>query len=141
MPLPSRRSKKIGLKSAKEKAWKAFSRYIRQKYADEGGTVQCCTCGSLHYWKEVDAGHYISRVYLATFLDEMNVHPQCKRCNAQEGEKDDYRKFLVRTYGLEATEALEARKRNAVKLYPTDYLELAESYQSRLRDLQTKEAA
>ena len=38
---------------------KVFSGFIRLRDADDRGYVSCITCGSIHFWKDIDCGHYI----------------------------------------------------------------------------------
>jgi len=96
-----------------------FSLYIRKKSATKDGMVRCVTCGKYDHWKEMDAGHYISRQYLTTRYDERNVHVQCRSCNRfHEGMKDEYTLFLMRTYGHQVLEELNQAKWKAVYNYP-----------------------
>lgn len=68
-----------------------FSIYIRRRNADSKGMVKCVTCGCKKHWKEVHAGHFISRRFYATRWDEDNVQVQCPSCNiARQGEQYVY---------------------------------------------------
>lgn len=64
--------KKLTYKKAKKDCWDAFSKFIRQR--DSG---VCFTCGVRKHWKEMQAGHYVSRTHMSLFLDEINVNCQC----------------------------------------------------------------
>lgn len=80
-----------------------FSRYIRKKYANHGGWVECVTCGKSMPWEDSQAGHFVKRGHHAVRWDERNVHPQCPQCNLyKNGAQDDYTVYIVREYG-EAT--------------------------------------
>ena len=57
-----------------------FSEYIRKRDTNHKGQVECISCQKTFQYKEVDAGHFISRKYLRTRWDEKNVHGQCRRC-------------------------------------------------------------
>jgi len=59
---------------------KLFSIYIRNKYA-RNGMVACYTCGAVKEVLDIQNGHFISRVYLATRFDIDNCRPQCRGCN------------------------------------------------------------
>jgi len=86
---------------------KAFSEYIRLKDASPAGYVQCVTCGGIHHWKEMDAGHCINRKFEITRFDERNVHPQCRYCNRFcEGNVTEYTLYLEGQYGTEAVEEM-----------------------------------
>ena len=81
--LPTWKKKKHG-KSSKSslvaKLDKVFSKYIRLRDAMPNGLCKCISCGRLKPIKEVDAGHYFSRVHMATRFDPFNVHGECKYC-------------------------------------------------------------
>lgn len=64
---------------------KVFSQAIRLRATDEFGYGECFTCGSRKHWKEVDAGHFMSRAKMRTRWHEDNVQFQCKRCNGFRG--------------------------------------------------------
>lgn len=60
---------------------RVFSIYIRQKYADSFGIVQCYTCQKTGSVKELQNGHFVPRQYLSVRWDERNCRPQCYACN------------------------------------------------------------
>jgi hypothetical protein len=105
--------RKPSLKALKKKAWAAFSKWIRQRDAGEGGYVKCCTCSEIRHWKGMDAGHFESRVKESTLFDEQNVHAQCKGCNMppNNGRRIEYAKFLDEKYGPGTASAITARAR------------------------------
>jgi len=53
-----------------------FSKYIRLKYADEKGMVECYTSRVKKHWTEMQCGHFISRSNFFTRWDERNCRPQ-----------------------------------------------------------------
>lgn len=68
-------------KTPKDRAWDAFSLYIRERDA-----WRCCTCGAVNYRNKsggpiMQAGHLITRQRAATLYDEENVFCQCAPCN------------------------------------------------------------
>ena len=70
--------------------------------------IPCYTCGRLHLWKEMDAGHYIGRSNRGTRFDLRNIRPQCTKCNSyQEGMHWKFRQNLVIELGEKEVEALE----------------------------------
>lgn len=110
-----------------------FSKYIRQKYANDG-VVNCVTCGNFEPWKDTDAGHFVSRQYLATRYDERNVFPQCRSCNRfHEGRKDDYSLFLIQEFGVEIIKELTDKKWETTYNFP--YEEKIEEYKNKIKDL------
>jgi hypothetical protein len=93
--------RKISRKGLIKKLDKVFSEYIRQRFAKDGW-VQCVTCGTRKHWKEVDAGHFVSRRHYSTRWDPSNVHVQCKKCNIfGNGENYLMGKYIDQTYGIQ----------------------------------------
>lgn len=73
---------------------------MRLRDSDSKGMVRCITCGKREHWTKVDAGHFISRKFLAARWMGINVHGQCKGCNMQSGGQQWlYSKALERMYG------------------------------------------
>ena len=65
----------------KKKLDQVFSRFIRQKYADNFGDVRCYTCPKKAPVAEMQNGHFVPRQYLTLRWDERNCRPQCYACN------------------------------------------------------------
>jgi hypothetical protein len=55
-----------------------FSLYIRTKYMDKNGIVECYTCGCKKNYKDIHSGHYHHN---DLDFDERNRRPQCAQCN------------------------------------------------------------
>jgi len=124
-------------KTAKDNAWSAFSRYIRLRDAvlTTGTTeyAKCYTCEKVHPIKEMDAGHWISRNRLGTFMDERNVHAQCRGDNRfGHGRPVEYQAHLLKDYGGGILSCLtRAASRTYVKLRADDWKELEAEYKRR----------
>ena len=73
--------KKKSRKSIVKRLDIVFSLYIRLKNSDENGFCKCISCQKIQHYKEVDAGHFISRRHMSTRYDVDNVFPQCRYCN------------------------------------------------------------
>lgn len=58
-----------------------FSLYIRMKYADSNGMVECFTSGKKYHYKQIQCGHFISRSNLGTRWLELNCRPQSEHDN------------------------------------------------------------
>lgn len=60
-----------------------FSQYIRCKYADVNGMVECFTSGKKMKWQEAQCGHFISRSHYGLRFLEDNCRPQSEyeNCN------------------------------------------------------------
>jgi hypothetical protein len=59
-----------------------FSVYIRTRYANENGIVQCYTCPKKDHWKQMQNGHYVSRYNYSTRWESENCRVQCPNCNS-----------------------------------------------------------
>lgn len=108
-----------------------FSQYIRKSKADKQGYCTCCTCGKKVHWKEIQAGHFMSRKHYSIRWDERNVNPQCVACNVfRYGEQYKYSIFL----GKELADVLYLQSKE-IKKYTTDELkELADTYSKMLKE-------
>ena len=62
-----------------------FSLYIRMKYADKNGIVECFTSGKKYHYKNIQCGHFISRSNLATRWLDQNCRPQSEYDNCLLG--------------------------------------------------------
>lgn len=124
------------LRSLKNKGWKLFSEWIRRKDADEGGTVECFTCGKLMHWKEAHAGHAIPGRHNAVLLDEEIVRPQCPRDNLFLGGRYEiFATKLIQRHGMDWwLSKLEGAKR-VVKLSRADYEAKIEELKKKLEAL------
>lgn len=99
-----------------------FSQYIRLKYANEHGEVECYTCGSKMNWKEAQNGHFYSRARYATRWDETNCRVQDYRCNvALSGNYIVYTRNMLAEIGEEALDQIENRSKSIEKI-PTSLL-------------------
>ncbi len=93
-----------------------FSKYIRRRDADAGGTVACVTCNRLLHWKECHAGHFVRRQHMALRWNEENVHPQCIRCNTfLDGNEAEYSRFIIKRYGMHRFEEMLTLKHSTMK--------------------------
>jgi Bacteriophage Lambda NinG protein len=121
--------RKISRKGLIAKVDKAFSRYIRQKHADEYGFVQCVTCGCRMRWEDSQAGHFVRRGHAATRWHPQNVHPQDAACNLyRDGCQDEHAAYIVRTYGEPVLHELLRLKHSEKRWTMAELRELAERY-------------
>jgi len=111
---------------------KVFSEYIRRRYA-KNGIAECVTCGKKDHWKNLQAGHFMSRKHYATRWDEENVEVQCMACNVYRyGEQYLFAKHL----GQEKADELLAKSRTMVKLKDWELEEMIEKYKKKLLNLE-----
>ena len=115
--------KKPSRKTLVKKLDAVFSEYIRRRYA-KNDIAQCVTCGKKDHWKNLQAGHFISRKHYATRWNEENVQVQCVACNVYRyGEQ-----YLFGVYlGEEKSQELLQQSREVVKFSNVD-LEIKINY-------------
>jgi len=86
-------------------AKKVFQKWVRMRDKDE----PCISCGSVTA-KEWHGSHFFSaNLYSGLIFDERNVHKACDYCNVfLHGNLLEYRKGLIKRYGFEYVNQLEA---------------------------------
>ena len=124
----------------KKKCDIVFSHIVRIEGSNKDGMCSCFTCGVIKYWKEIQAGHYISRTFISLRFDKRNVKPQCVGCNVfKKGNLDEYAVRLQRRYGVEILEELNKIKRKekrwVKKLRISELQELLDSLMEELKAL------
>lgn len=145
--------KKIQYKNQKDKAWSAFSTYIRHRDClTTTGTFErgtCVTCVvradyTEYPYSRIQAGHAVGGRGNAVLFHEEIVNGQHDHCNSQShgglsGDYGNYMTFLVRKYGLEHAESLQ-RLKNAYKDYTyEDLVQIEQEYKEKLEDLITSD--
>lgn len=144
-----KRKKKTPHASAKDKAWAAFSMYIRVRDSlATTGTTEYCVCITCAVrgdtapkeFKHIQAGHAVGGRGNAVLFHEEITNGQCDYCNAQgrfglSGDYGNYAIALIKRHGIEHTEAL-LRLKGVQKQYKThDFIELEALYKQKLADL------
>ena len=125
--------KKLSRSKLVKKLDTVFSKYIRISSADKNGYCTCVTCGVVKHWKEIQAGHFMSRKHYSTRWDETNVKPQCIGCNMfKQGEQYKYSLFL----GKDQAEVLYLKSKDIVKFSSQDLQDMIEDYQTKLKTFQ-----
>lgn len=109
-----------------------FSQYIRLSNADNNGYCTCVTCNKTFFWKEIQAGHFMSRKHYSTRWDERNVKPQCVRCNIyNQGEGYLYSLYL----GDKLSKKLLEESRELRKFTNIELEEMIADYSERVKKL------
>lgn len=143
--------KKIQYNKQKEKAWKAFSDWVRHKECLETtGTFErgiCVTCNvsgrpDEFPYEKLQAGHAVGGRKNAVLFHEDIVHIQCMNDNRQgngglAGDYGNYMAYLVRKYGLEHAEALQRLKNAYKEITYDDLVEIEKKYKDKLEHLKT----
>lgn len=115
----------------KSKADKLFSKFIRKRDAENGGS--CISCGKWFPYEQMDAGHFISRNCYQLRYDERNVNAQCLRCNRfANGEQALYARGLDAKYGKGTADRLlkvyQQSKSNIEKFSIDFYKDIIKKY-------------
>lgn len=115
---------------------KWFSLYIRLRDATSEGIVQCITSGRLYHYKNIHAGHFMSRRHLATRWCELNVSAQSAADNLfGQGEQYKFSIALDSKYGEGTAEELQIKSRQTFKMTRADYEEKITYYKSAVKNL------
>ena len=137
----SNKKKKRGLKSnsvsvLKRSLWSIFSKYIRLRDSDDNGYCKCITCDKTAYWKELQCGHFMSRRYSNTFVDEKNCGTQCPYCNLHlSGNQYVYSLALDEKYGDGTSEELLRLSKVEKRFTVEELLEKIEYYKKEVNNL------
>lgn len=124
----------------KNKLDEVFSGYIRTRDTQHNGFAKCITCPEVLPYKKLQAGHYISRSYLATRWEPLNVAAQCGGCNLyKKGAPDEFALVLLNLYGADILENLNIAKHRQVKFSRHDLIGMIELYKLKTRDLLEEE--
>lgn len=145
---PSKAKKpQIKRSKAKERAWKAFSDYIRLRDCLETtGSREygiCITCSergdnTFKPYKDLQAGHAVGGRGNAVLFHEQLVNAQCGYCNRKPpmglgGDYGNYAITLIKRYGLEQVEEWQKlRHDTSVKYSIADLLEIEQKYKEKL---------
>jgi hypothetical protein len=115
-----------------------FSQYIRCKYADKEGMVECFTSGKKFHWTKIHNGHFIPRANLATRWMEHNCRPQSEHDNSfLSGNLEVYAKKLEQeSPGI--VEFLQTIARQVEKPTKDELKSLIIEYRSKLNQVKKK---
>jgi hypothetical protein len=113
-----------------------FSVWIRRRWADSSGMVSCVTCGARKHWKEMECGHYLSRVHTAIRWDERNAAPQCSVCNqVLHGSLGKYTDWMKQKYGSQILQQLRECKNLIMRFHRSELRRMIDEYKGRITDL------
>lgn len=127
--------KKPSRKSIVKKLDKVFSQFIRRRFA-VNEIARCVTCGKQAHWKELQAGHFMSRKHYSTRWDETNVQVQCSGCNVfRYGEQFKFGVYLEESYGEGTAKTMHNKSREIAKFSDIHLKELIKYYNKLLTNL------
>lgn len=124
VPKPTKR-KTVTYKRAKDRAWEAFSEYIRHRDEEDG----CFTCGIKKPWKQMQAGHWIPGRHNSILFDKDGCHAQCYHCNVGlKGNPVKYYDRMLLDYGKKFCEMLKYLDTQVKEYKVYELLEIEEKY-------------
>jgi hypothetical protein len=128
------KTKKLSTSKLKAKADSVFSKYIRLRDARENGMVTCVTCPTTKHWKEMQNGHWITRIELNTRFHEYNCHAQCWGCNGYgRGKNHLHELAIIDLHGEDVRDELLKLSKEITK--NVDYNALIEYYTKEVNEL------
>lgn len=133
-------------KTIRQKAWDAFSKYIRLRDAIKTtGTTheaRCITCNRVYPIKgrgTMQAGHFQGGRSNAILIDEQGVHAQCYGCNVgKKGNTVPYYKFMLKEYGQEVIDDIEKRSGQIKQMKKYQWQEVIDTYKAKHKELLDK---
>tara|TARA_R110000796_G_scaffold218320_1_gene334277 strand:+ start:154 stop:546 length:393 start_codon:yes stop_codon:yes gene_type:complete len=127
--------KKKSRKSLIKKLDTIFSQFIRRRFA-ENEIAKCVTCAKQAHYKDLQAGHFMSRKHYSTRWDEINVQVQCSGCNVfRYGEQFKFGMYLEKAYGKGTAEDMHNKSREITKYSDIHLLEKIDYYNELLTNL------
>jgi len=138
-PQRKKKTKKKGIKkllslpSLDKKLWRIVSEYVRRRDANYAGLCLCITCGVAKHWKEMHAGHFITRDHKSTKFLETNVHSQCPWCNKfKSGRQYEHGLEIDKRYGEGTANEILIKSKQLVRRKRFDYEFLIKEFKEKL---------
>lgn len=133
-------AKRSSKQKAKDKAWTAFSRYIRTRdcirFTGDPENGICITCKRSYPFKSLQAGHFIAGRTNAVLFDEEAVYSQCYSCNVGRGGAHvEYFVFMENEWGRDKIDELRAKKGTTLKYTEFDYDRIRKEYDDKVESL------
>jgi len=131
---------KKGKSYYRQKLWKIFAEYIKLRDSDEKGYCKCISCGKEMFWKQAQAGHFISRsLSNQLYFDPINVNPQCYECNMiKGGNLKGYSNGLEKKYGKGTVKDLRKRAKQIKVFYISELKSIISFYTEEVKKLKQK---
>ncbi len=142
--LKSEPKKKRKPKSPKDKAWDAFSIYIRTRdcirFSGDPALGKCVTCKRAYPFKKLQAGHFIQGRSNSVLFDERIVYSQCIGCNGNPpygkgGNYVEYYVFMLEEWGQIMIDEFRAQKYKTVKYKNFEYEQMEQEFKQKTQDL------
>lgn len=133
-------------KSPRNKAWEAFSKFIRLRDAlkttGDPDFLICITCK--RRWKTngrycAQAGHFVAGRNNSLLIDEKFVNGQCPICNVHlRGNIVLYEREMIKRYGKKAVEEVKDRSLETVQMKNYQWKEIEDEYKQKYKELEKK---
>ena len=93
-----------------------WENYVTIRIKERDGYV-CCSCGTTCTGSNRHGGHFELVVTGGALLryHPHNIHVQCARCNANEGNRTEYFPFMEKKYGREYVDKLLSLKNKNIQ--------------------------
>jgi len=115
---------------------KWFSLFIRLRDCDDLGFVKCFTSGKYYHYKNIHAGHFMSRKCLSTRWCEINVQAQSVADNLfAQGRQYQFGINLDAQFGEGTAEKLQIKSKQTQKFTRADYEEKISYYKLAVENL------
>lgn len=115
-----------------------YSKYIRVKYSNIEGIVECYTCNFPMRWEDAHNGHCIGRASLGTRYMELNTRVQCPYCNSKHETHPEIFRNKLEQERAGTLEYLDEVSRSINKLTVSDLKELLIEYKEKLKLVMSK---
>jgi hypothetical protein len=127
----------------KKEVWDIFSLYIRTrdclKTTGCASFGLCITCGKRYHIKLLQAGHFIPGRHNANLFSLSGTHAQCYNCNINlKGNTLIYRRKIIKLYGEDADEILEAEARQIKKFTRAELEGLKQEFTQKIKELKAQ---
>ena len=115
---------------------RVFALYVRLRDVMPNGYGKCISCGRIKHFKDLDCGHFYSRVHRSVRWDEDNAHAECSYCNRMSADHlIAYQTNLIRKIGMGRFEVLGARAHQTKKWSDFELEALIKHYTAEVRRL------
>lgn len=121
--------------------WPIFSLFTRFRDTDDNGYGKCFTCPLIRHWKDLDAGHYISRKNYATKYSEVGVKCQCGGCNSPYiggGRPEEFAKGIDKLYGPGTADKLKIASKKVMKYTHFEFDTMTDVYYEQVIEMAKK---
>lgn len=114
------------------------NRYARLRDCFGKLGTNCISCEKWFLFEELDGGHFIPTTSSAIRFDERNINAQCRRCNRfLHGNPRHYAKGMVRKYGQDVVDDLEANEFKTKKWTREELENVRDHYKAAIKDLES----